>query len=182
MAEIHELTTDRLRLRAWRSEDRGPFADLNADPEVMEYFPSVLSRSESDDLVDRIEDRMAESGWGLWAVEVADGPEFIGFVGINPVPFDEVFTPAVEVGWRLARAHWGNGYAPEAARAALAFGFDVVGLDHIVSFTALPNERSQSVMRKIGMHRTLEFDHPRMPEGHWLRRHVLYSIELPEAF
>jgi len=152
---------------------------MNADPEVMEFFPAALTRSESDEFADGIENRMAEMGWGLWAVEVSRAAPFIGFVGLNPVTFEAEFTPAVEIGWRLARPYWGNGYAPEAAGAVLDFGFGTLGLDRIVSFTALPNERSQSVMRKIGMRRGSEFDHPRMEAGHPLRRHVLYVLDRP---
>ena len=172
-----ELTTKRLLLRAWRDADREPFAALNADPEVMEHFPSVLTRAESDRMVDVITEGLARRGWGLWAVEVREEGAFVGFVGLNEVPFEAGFTPAVEVGWRMARRYWGHGYATEAARAALDCAFDRIGLDRVVSFTALTNVRSQAVMERIGMTRAGEFDHPGLAEGHPLRRHVLYAVE-----
>jgi ribosomal-protein-alanine N-acetyltransferase len=163
-------------LRRWRDSDREPFASLNADPAVMEHFPALLSREESDDMVDRIEAGFAADGFGLWAVEVAGGPPFIGFVGLAVPRFEAHFTPAVEVGWRLAREHWGRGYATEAARAALDYGFGTVGLEEVVSLTVPANTRSIAVMERLGMTRDPadDFDHPRLPEGHRLRRHVLY--------
>jgi RimJ/RimL family protein N-acetyltransferase len=178
-----ELVTPRLRLRRWRGADRAPFARISADPVVMEHFPSVLSRAESDDLVDRIEATFERDGLGLWAVEVADSAEFAGFVGLWTAGFEAHFMPAVEVGWRLAAAHWGRGYATEAARAAVADGFVRLALPEIVSFTSLGNQRSQRVMQKLGMARDPadDFDHPRMPEGHRLRRHVLYRLPNPGA-
>ena len=174
---VDELHTPRLALRAWRDGDRDLFAALNADPVVMKWFPAALSRAESDLLVDVIEQGMAERGWGLWAVEVVGTGAFIGFVGLTPVPFDADFTPAVEVGWRLARAHWGHGYASEAARAALGYSFGRLGLARVVSFTAVGNRRSQAVMRRIGMTCVGEFDHPRVPMESPLRRHVLYAVD-----
>lgn len=179
----HTLRTARLLLRAWRDDDLEPFATLNDDPEVMEYLPKRLSREESDALAARIRDRFHEHGYGLWAVEVSDGAPFIGFVGLHHVPFEAPFTPAVEVGWRLARGHWGKGYATEAARASLRFGFEHLGLDEIVSFTVPQNVRSRAVMERIGMTRRAEddFDHPVLPEGHPLRRHVLYRIRRDQA-
>lgn len=173
-----ELSTERLRLRRWRREDRGPFATLNADPVVMEHFPSTLSRAVSDGLVDRIEAAFEEQGWGLWAVEVPGVADFIGFVGLSRPGFEAHFTPAVEVGWRLARAYWGRGYATEAARAAVAAGFGDLGLEEIVSFTVPANRRSRAVMERLGMTRgpADDFEHPRIPVGHPLRRHVLYRL------
>jgi len=172
------LRTERLLVRRWREEDRGPFAELNADPEVMEHFPSVLTRAESDAIADRIESRMAEDGFGFWALEVAGSGEFIGFTGMARTRFDSHFTPAVEIGWRLGRKSWGLGYAGEAARAVLEYGFTEAGLDEIVSFTAVGNVRSQAVMRRIGMIRDEngDFEHPFVPEGHALRLHVLYRL------
>jgi ribosomal-protein-alanine N-acetyltransferase len=168
-------------MRRWRDADREPFAALNADPVVMEFFPALLSRAESDAFVDRIEETFDRNGWGLWAIEVAADGTFAGYVGLWPAVFESDFTPAVEIGWRLAAACWGRGYAPEGARAALAFGFDTLGLDEIVSFTTVGNIRSQRVMQKIGMTRDPEddFDHPNLPAGHPLRRHVLYKIARP---
>lgn len=167
---MSELWTARLLLRRWREADRAPFAALNADPLVMEHFPAVLTRADSDALVERIEAHFDEHGYGLWAVE-ADGA-FVGFTGLAWQVYEAPFTPALEVGWRLARSAWGRGWATEAATAALA-----VGLEHVssvVSTTALTNERSQRVMQRLGMRRELEFDHPRTPEGSPLRPHVLY--------
>jgi len=167
-------------MRGWVDADRAPFAALNVDPEVMEHFPSTLSRVESDHLVDLIQDGLVTRGWGLWAIELLATATFIGFVGLNAVPFEAEFTPAVEVGWRLGRAHWGHGYAPEAASAALDYGFGALHLDRIVSFTSLSNFRSQAVMRKVGMTRIGEFDNPGVAEGHPLRRHLLYAMDRPQ--
>jgi ribosomal-protein-alanine N-acetyltransferase len=171
-----ELETARLRLRRWREPDRKLFAALNADAVVMEHFPAPLSRVESDALVDRIEAGFDERGWGLWAAEVRDSGAFIGFVGLNRATFDAPFTPAVEVGWRLARQHWGDGYATEGASAALDFGFETLELEEIVSFTSHANTRSRRVMERLGMHRDPadDFDNPKVPEGSPIRPHVLY--------
>ncbi|MEO3782744.1 GNAT family N-acetyltransferase [Actinocorallia sp. B10E7] len=172
------LRTERLLVRRWREEDRGPFAELNADPEVMEHFPAALTRAESDATVDRLESRIQEDGFGFWALEVAGSGEFVGFTGMARTRFDSHFTPSVEIGWRLSRGSWGLGYASEAARAVLEYGFTEVGLDEIVSFTAVANLRSQAVMRRIGMVRDEDgdFEHPLVPEGHPLRLHVLYRL------
>jgi ribosomal-protein-alanine N-acetyltransferase len=185
LAEPSELRTDRLLLRRWRPADREPFAAMNADPEVMEHFPAPLTRAESDASVDRIETGFDRRGFGLWAVEVTEPGElegrFIGFTGLSVPRFQAHFTPAVEIGWRLARPAWGHGYASEAARRALAAGFDDFGLPEVVSFTAVPNVRSQAVMRRIGMTHDPadDFDHPSLPPGHRLTRHVLYRIRRP---
>jgi RimJ/RimL family protein N-acetyltransferase len=175
--EVAELVTERLLLRAWRPGDREGFAALNADPRVMEWFPATLSRGESDALADSIEQRLADQGWGLWAVEVPGVAEFIGFVGLNPAEAILGY-PAVEVGWRLAGEQWGRGYAPEAATASLAYGFSALGLEEIVSFTTVANAKSRRVMEKIGMTRdgAADFDHPRIAEGSPIRPHVLYRI------
>jgi RimJ/RimL family protein N-acetyltransferase len=172
------LRTDRLRLRRWRLEDREPFAAMNADPRVMEFLPALLTREESDAMMARIEARFEKSGYGLWAVEVVGGAPFAGYVGLSMPSFQAKFTPCVEIGWRFAFDHWGHGYATEGARAALAFGFDVVGLSEIVSFTVPDNVRSWRVMEKIGMMRDPndDFDHPNLPAGHHLRKHVFYRI------
>ncbi len=170
MDAVSELRTGRLLLRRWREEDREPFAALNADPVVMEHFPSTLTREQSDALVDRIEAHFDEHGYGLWAVE-ADGA-FVGFTGLVWQTYEAPFTPALEVGWRLAHSAWGHGVATEAATAALRRGLDVV--PSVISTTALTNVRSQRVMQRLGMRRELEFEHPRVPEGHPVRPHVLY--------
>jgi RimJ/RimL family protein N-acetyltransferase len=177
-----QLRTSRLLLRRWVAADREPFASLNADPRVMEHFPSALSRDESDARADRIEAHFAEHGFGLWAVEIPGITSYAGFVGLNIPRFDAHFTPCVEIGWRLAVPYWGRGYAIEAARAALAFGFETLKLDEIVSFTVPQNVRSRRVMERIGMTHDPagDFDHPVLPEGHRLRRHVLYRIAVAE--
>jgi len=155
---------------------------MNADPAVMEHFPELLSSRQSDELVERIESGFAEHGFGLWALEVRETEEFIGFAGLAVPSFDAHFTPAVEVGWRLARSAWRNGYATEAARAAVCFGFEEVGLEEIVSFTVPANRRSRAVMERIGMSRDPadDFDHPGLPVGHPQRPHVLYRIGAPD--
>jgi ribosomal-protein-alanine N-acetyltransferase len=175
--------TERLLLRRWRDDDRAPFAALNADPEVMRHFPARLSREESDALIDRAEQHFERHGYGLWALERRDTGAFIGFTGLAVPRFEAHFTPAVEVGWRLARSAWGAGYASEAARAALAVGFGKAGLEQIVSFTVPANTRSRAVMTRIGMTHDPrdDFDHPGLPEGHPLRPHVLYRIRRASA-
>lgn len=175
------LSTPRLRLRPWRESDLEPFAALNADPAVMEHFPSRPTREESDAMALRIKAKIESQGWGLWAVEVAGGEPFIGFTGLAVPGFEAHFTPCVEIGWRLARRAWGHGYATEAARAALAYGFGELGLDEVVSFTALSNARSIAVMQRLGMRRDGEFDHPRLAEDCPVRRHVLYRLPRSEA-
>jgi RimJ/RimL family protein N-acetyltransferase len=175
---VPELRTERLLLRHWRDDDLDPFAALNADPEVMRYFPALLTREESDAATGRIRAHLESMGWGLWAVEVSGVAPFAGFVGLSAPRFEAHFTPAVEVGWRLARAYWGHGYATEAARAAVEFGFGELGLAEIVSFTPVANEPSRRVMRRLGMRHDPadDFDHPLVPAGHPLERHVLYRL------
>lgn len=175
-----EITTERLLLRGWRDSDKPPYASLNADPDVMRYFPATLTAEQSDQMADRIVAAWEANEFGLWAVERLDTREFVGFVGLAAPSWQAEFTPCVEVGWRLAKAHWGQGFAPEAARAALAFGFDKVDLpnDEIVSFTTKQNTKSQRVMQKIGLQLdpTREFDHPLTPG--WVgQRHLFYCIE-----
>ncbi len=173
------LTTDRLLLRHWREDDRAPFARMNADPEVMRHFPGTLEADASDALLDRISAELDQRGWGLWAMEERASGELLGFTGLAPVPFDAPFTPAVEIGWRMVRSHWGQGLASEAASAALAYGFEALALAEIVSFTFAGNDRSRAVMRRIGMTRDPadDFEHPLIAEGHRLRPHVLYRLE-----
>jgi RimJ/RimL family protein N-acetyltransferase len=173
-ASIPVLTTGRLRLRAFSDEDRVPFAAMNGDPEVMEHFPATLSRADSDAFVDRILERWAADGHGHWAVEREEDGRFLGFAGIARLAWLE--TP--EIGWRFARFAWGHGYATEAARAALAWGFESLGLPEIVSVTTIRNERSMRVMERIGMTRNAadDFLHPALPEDSPLRPHVMYRL------
>lgn len=171
---MSELRTDRLLLRQWRDGDRDPFAELNADPVVMEHFPATLSRAESEAFVDRHSALIDQRGWGLWAVEVRETGAFIGFTGLAVPVFDADFVPCTEIGWRLAASAWGRGYATEAATAVLTHAFDEIGLDDVVSFTYVGNDRSRRVMEKIGLRERLEFDHPNLP-GDPIQRHVLYG-------
>lgn len=173
-----ELQTDRLWLRGWRVADRAPFAALNADREVMQWFPAVLTAAESDGLAGRLSRSLERDGFGLWAVEERSSGSFLGFTGLARPAFDAPFTPAIEIGCRLARDAWGNGFATEAARAVAAFAFDDLGLLEIGSFTSVGNERSRAVMRRLGMRHNPagDFDHPRLPNGHPLQRHVLYRL------
>jgi RimJ/RimL family protein N-acetyltransferase len=172
-----ELGTARLLLRRWREEDLEPFAALNADPEAMRYFPSPMTRHQSDVFALHVDATLKRRGWGLWAVEVVGQIPFIGFIGLNEPGFEAHFTPAVEVGWRLVPAAWGKGYATEGARAAIAYGFESLGLDEIVSFTSVVNARSWRVMERLGMRHDSrdDFDHPAIASSS-LRRHVLYRI------
>lgn len=176
------LQTKRLLLRPWQKSDFIPFAQLNADPRVMEYFQSTLTRQESDQQANRYAEEIEARGWGLWAASLLLSKEFIGFIGLCPVPFSFHPTPAVEIGWRLAYDFWGQGYAVEGAIACLRYAFETLQLNEIVSFTAVINMRSRRVMEKLGMHHKEEddFDHPKLPEGHRLRRHVLYRITFQE--
>jgi RimJ/RimL family protein N-acetyltransferase len=172
------LETERLILRDWRVEDLETFAAINADPRVMEFFPSCLSRPESDELAGRISARLRERGWGLYAVESRRTGQFLGFTGLSVPGFHAAFTPCVEIGWRIALAAWGQGIATEAARAVVQFAFSDLALQELVSFTSTCNLRSRRVMEKLGMtHRPEDdFDHPAIPQGHPLRPHVLYRL------
>ena len=172
------LRTSRLVLRRWRCADREPFAALNADPRVMAHFPATLTRAQSDASADRLERELAARPFGLWAVEIPGVTAFAGFTGLHVPGFEAPFTPCVEIGWRLAFPHWGRGYATEAARAVLAYAWKPLELDEVVAFTAVGNARSRAVMDRIGMRhdRAGDFDHPQLPEGHPLRRHVLYRV------
>lgn len=183
MAREPEIRTERLLLRRWTAADREPFAALNRDPRVAEFLSGPLTREQSDRFVDRIEAGFDRNGFGLWAVEVPSISPLVGFVGLSVPRFDAPFTPAVEVGWRLDPSSWGRGYATEAARAALAFGFDVAGLREIVSFTAECNARSRRVMERIGMTHDAadDFDHPALSPESPLRRHVLYRVRSPRV-
>ena len=171
------METDRLILRNWKDEDLAPFADLNGDPGVMEFFPSVLTRTESDELAAVIRKKMEMEGWGPWAVELKATGEFIGVVGLQKSESNLPFYPCVEVAWRIASKHWNKGYATEAAKASLNYASSVLNLTEVVSFTAKSNIRSQAVMKKIGMYSDgYEFDHPDVTYDSPLCRHVLYKM------
>ena len=176
MSRKMALATERLLLRRWRDEDREPFARMNCDAAVMEFFPALLTRAESDSLMDRAEAHFAAHGFGPWAAELKATGEFIGYIGLFIPRFEAHFTPCVEIGWRLDAPYWGRGLATEAARAAAKHAFGELGLKELVSFTSESNVRSRRVMEKIGMTHDAgdDFDHPSLPEGHRLRRHVLY--------
>jgi RimJ/RimL family protein N-acetyltransferase len=178
LIRMSELSTSRLRLRQWRASDLERFAALNADPLVMEFMPARLSSAESDALARRAEAEIARQGWGFWATEVRESGAFIGFVGLHTPSFEAPFTPCVEIGWRLERASWGSGFATEAARECLRFAFESLALEEVVSFTVPLNRRSRAVMERLGMCHDVagDFDHPRLPAGHPLRRHVLYRM------
>lgn len=178
------LTTERLVLRPWRASDREPFAAMNADPEVMEFFEATLTREESEAFADRIERGFEEhGGWGWFVIEHRASGAFLGFGGLARVRFEAHFTPAVEIGWRLARAAWGHGYATEAAREVVRFAFEELGLDEVVAFAVPANERSVAVMRRLGMthDEAGDFDHPLLAADSPLRRHVLYRLSSPRA-
>jgi RimJ/RimL family protein N-acetyltransferase len=176
---ILTLSTERLILRAWCEEDLPAFAALNADARVTEFLPKRLERAESDALAERIAAHFRRHGCGLWAVEVRSGTPFIGFAGLAVPSFDAHFTPCLEIGWRLAFAHWGRGYATEAARRVLAHAFGPLGRAEIVSFTTAGNRRSRAVMERLAMRHDPadNFLHPALPEGHPQRPHVLYRID-----
>ncbi|MHB9799220.1 GNAT family N-acetyltransferase [Pseudomonas sp. MT3] len=176
--DIPSLTTERLLLRPWRAYDLPTFATLNADPEVMRHFPACMSREESDLLAARILLHFDAHGFGQWVVECREDGAFIGVLGLQHVSFEAAFTPAVEIGWRFNTAYWRQGYGLEAARAVLDFAFDSLELAEVVAFTVPANLPSQGLMQRLGMRRDAagDFEHPRLPEGHALRQHVLYRI------
>ncbi|WP_316368640.1 GNAT family N-acetyltransferase [Candidatus Thiodiazotropha sp. CDECU1] len=171
------LETDRLILRQWLDEDYAPFARINDDPRVMEFFPQLLSRDESDELANRCRELITERGWGFWAVELKGYGDFIGIVGLN-APQDRLpCSPCIEVGWRLAYRHWGKGYATEAGSRALRFAFEALMLNEVVAFTTSTNQRSREVMERLGMvNKNQDFDHPALVPDHPLSKHVLYAI------
>jgi len=177
------LTSSRLILRPWRDSDRQPFAEMNADPRVMEFMPRLLTPAESDDFFHRIQNHFDRHGFGLWAAEHQATGAFMGFIGLAVPGFEAPFMPAVEIGWRLAHDWWGCGYATEGAREIARHAFDVIGLHGLVSFTMPANVRSRRVMEKLRMTRdpAEDFDHPRIPQGHPLRRHVLYRLSAQHA-
>lgn len=171
-----ELHTRRCVLRQWQDNDLAPWAEMNADAEVRRYFPDVLDAEQAGAEAGRCRDAIAQRGWGMWALEVPGAFRFAGFVGLNVPHYDAQFVPAVEIGWRLARAAWGQGYATEAAQAALTFAFDRLALREVIAIAVPANAASRRVMARLGMAHdaTGDFDHPRVQAGHRLRRHVLY--------
>ena len=179
MAQFDIIETERLVLRRWREADREPFADLNGDPETLVFFPSTLTRAESDALVDRIEARFEAHGHGLWALEIRQTGQFIGFTGLAPMPDDVPGAGGTEIGWRLARHAWHRGYATEAALASRDVAFTGAGLAELWSMTAVLNTPSQAVMRRIGMTESARFAHPRVPDGSPLKPHVVYHLASP---
>lgn len=172
------LTTGRLLLRPWRDSDHAPFRALNADPEVMRYFPKPLSDQETDALIASWQGHIEQHGWGFWAVERSSDRAFVGAVGMAHATFPARFTPAVEIGWRICRPCWRQGYTLEAAREALRFGFDILQLAEIVAFTLPSNQPSRMVMERLGMSRDPgdDFEHPSVDPGHPMRPHVLYRL------
>lgn len=178
---INVIETERLYLRQWQASDFAVFAEINADPEVMKYFPKLLTPKVSDIIASKCQQLIANQGWGLWAVSLKDRSKengaFIGFVGLNDTHADMSFAPAVEIAWRLHKDYWRQGYATEAARAALNFAFTELSLDEVVSFTAVINKRSQLVMERLGMMNTrANFYHPALDPNHRLAEHVLYNM------
>lgn len=176
MAQPIELETNRLRMRQWSLADRAPFAELNADPRVMEYLSEPLTRAASDAMAQRFQNLIAERGWGFWVTQSRASGEFAGFVGLHVPSSSLPCSPCVEIGWRLAPRYWGRGLATEAAREVLRAGFERLGLVEIVSFAALGNVRSRAVMVRLGMHEAGSFDHPHVAVGNPLRRHCLYRL------
>jgi RimJ/RimL family protein N-acetyltransferase len=181
MTRFDIIETERLLLRRWREADRAPFAALNGDPETLVFFPSTLTRAESDAFVDRIEARFEAHGYGLWALEVRQTGRFIGFTGLAPMPEDVPGAGGTEIGWRLARDAWHRGYATEAALAARDVAFTGAGLAELWSMTAVLNTPSQAVMRRLGMTEAARFEHPRVPDDSPLKPHVVYHLASPGA-
>lgn len=173
------ISTNRLGLRLWTAADIPPFVDMNRDANVMRYFPALLSEQETHAMVQRIQTGFANNGFGLYAVELKNTNEFIGFTGFSIPRFESFFTPCVEIGWRLKHAAWGKGYATEAAKACLHYGFNTLGFDKVYSFTAAVNTPSENVMKKAGMIKAGEFNHPLLAPDSLLCRHVLYTMQKP---
>jgi RimJ/RimL family protein N-acetyltransferase len=177
------IQTPRLKLRQWQAADHAPFAAMNANPIVMEFFPALLTTEQSNAMADTIQAKMVRQGWGLWAVEILESGAFAGFVGLNEPGYPLPFAPCIEVGWRLDKAFWGKGYATEAGNAALEFAFNTLELAEVVSFTAVLNQRSQAVMQRLGMtNQGQNFENPMVPAGDRLREHVLYKIDRTQWF
>ncbi|MDO8233324.1 GNAT family N-acetyltransferase [Citrobacter werkmanii] len=172
------LETSRLILRPWEAKDRAPFAALNADPDVMHFFPAPLQRTESDNLAARFQEGITERGWGFWAVELKETHQFVGCVGLHPQPDKFHFSPCTEIGWRLAKSYWHQRLALEAAEACLTFAFEALALSEVVSFTSVLNKPSERLMIRLGMNKTEGFVHPALPSDHRLAQHILYRLRL----
>ncbi|EOQ64232.1 hypothetical protein F935_00999 [Acinetobacter calcoaceticus ANC 3811] len=170
------IETKRLILRQWKESDFEPFIIMGLDQDVMQFFPNLLTPQESLNLIQKISSLIHEKSWGFWAVELKESHQFIGFIGLHSQPEQFDFSPCVEIGWRLAKEFWKQGYATEGAKAVLDYGFNILNLDKIVSFTATINTPSQAVMEKLGMQKFKNFEHPKVPLHHELRAHVLYEI------
>lgn len=176
MARIIQLQTDRLLLRQWQNEDLAPFAKMNADPQVMKYFPGTLTTEESSQFAERLKDIIQTRGWGLWALELKDTGEFIGYTGLHDIDSQLPFAPGIEIGWRLSKEFWGKGYATEAAKEVLRFAFISLQLENVYSFTSKINKKSISVMERIGMVNTnSNFNHPDLQNNHNLEEHILFN-------
>lgn len=173
------LETDRLILRQWKESDYLAFIKMGLDPEVMKYFPNLLTRDESLQFINKVKEIIDKNQWGFWAVELKQSGEFIGFIGLHNQPEQFKFSPCVEIGWRLAKEYWGKGYATEGAKATLEYAFNKLNLNKVVSFTADINIPSESVMKRIGMTKVGEFNHPKLTSGHHLEKHVLYEMLNP---
>jgi RimJ/RimL family protein N-acetyltransferase len=170
------VETDRLILRQWKNADEDLYAAMNADPVVMEFFPALLTREQSLLHLHSLAAHIDQYGWGLFAIERKDTGDWIGFTGLHKPSFNTWFTPCVEIGWRIAAVHWNKGFATEAASACIRFAFHELNLSDLYSFTAIQNRRSEKVMQKNGMQKIGIFDHPNLPDGHWLQKHILYRI------
>jgi len=170
------LETERLILRQWKKSDYLPFINIGLDPEVMKYLPKLLTENESLEIINKIKDIFNKNNWGFWAVELKKTGEFIGFIGLHDQPEQFEFSPCVEMGWRLAKEHWGKGYATEGAKAALEYAFNKLNLNKVVSFTSIANNQSESVMKKIGMTKVRYFNHPEFSSTPNLEKHILYEI------
>jgi len=171
------IHTERLTLRAWETNDLLDCIEMNLDKEVMKYFLSVLTKEQTIEFYDRVQKHFLENGFGLYVVENTITQEFLGYTGFMIANFEASFTPCVEIGWRFKKQYWGKGYATEAAKACLNYGFDTLGFDKIYSFTATPNIKSENVMKRIGMIKTGTFSHPKIDKEHILNLHVIYEIE-----
>ncbi|MCK0911672.1 GNAT family N-acetyltransferase [Acinetobacter pittii] len=173
------LETERLILRQWKDSDKLPFIEMGMDHDVMKYLPNFLDEEQSVKLIQMASEIINKNEWGIWAVELKDSHEFIGFIGLHNQPTLFEFSPCVEIAWRLAKKYWGNGYATEGAKATLEYAFKTLQLNKVVSFTATINEPSKSVMKKLGMTKVKEFNHPEFSLNKHLKKHVLYEIFNP---